>query len=342
MSSLTPLVPSLAKRARQPASAWQQALRYAVRDLGELAELLELPREMLIEGAGASADFPLLVPRGFVARMRKGDPADPLLLQVLPRPEERAAAPGYDDDPLEEAALARAGLLQKYPGRALIVTTGACPVHCRYCFRRAFPYAELGAGSRDYEGIAASLAAAPGVSEVILSGGDPLTLSNARLARLISGIEEIGQLRTLRLHTRFPVIIPERIDAGLIRLLSRSRLQIVAVMHTNHANELDEDVAAALARLKPVTRILLNQSVLLRGINDSVASLTALSERLVACGVAPYYLHLLDRVSGAAHFAVDDSEAVALVEAMRRRAPGYLVPRLVREMPGELSKTPIS
>jgi len=188
MSSLTPLAPSSPQRERRPSSPWQQALQYAVRDLGELAELLELPRETLLGGADAGADFPLLVPRGFVARMRKSDPADPLLLQVLPRAEELASATGYDDDPLEEAALARAGLLQKYPGRALIVTTGACPVHCRYCFRRAFPYAELGAGSSDHERIAASLAAAPGLSEVILSGGDPLTLSNARLAGLIARI----------------------------------------------------------------------------------------------------------------------------------------------------------
>jgi len=325
-----------------PGPDWRTLLRDAVRDPAELARLLDLPADALAAAAHAGARFPLLVPRGFVARMRKGDPDDPLLKQVLPTGLETALVPGFGPDPVGEQALARDGSLYKYRGRALLITTGACPVHCRYCFRREFPYGEQTAARANWEPALAAIAAMDNVSEVILSGGDPLSLDNDRLGRLVAGIAALPSVRTLRLHTRFPVVLPERVDRGLVELLAASRLDTVVVVHANHPAEIDESVAAAAARLRPVTNALLNQSVLLAGVNDNVETLQLLSERLVACGILPYYLHLLDRVAGAAHFEVTEAEAVALIALLRRRVSGYLVPKLVRETAGELSKTPVA
>jgi len=308
----------------------------AVRDLAELARLLELPLEAL--DALAPADFPLLVPRGFVARMAKRDPRDPLLLQVLPRAAEANAVPGYTADPVREQQLAADGVIEKYPGRALLVASGACPLHCRYCFRRAFPYREQLAARGGWEAALDGLKKRPGVREAILSGGDPLSLTNRKLGELVAKLEATS-IETLRIHTRFPVAVPERVDDGLLRLLASTRLNTVVVIHCNHANELDDGVAAALRALKPRVGALLNQSVLLRGVNDDVDALAALSERLFACGVLPYYLHLLDPVVGAAHFDVHATSGRDLVAKLRLRLPGYLVPRLVKETPGELSKT---
>ncbi len=273
--------------------------------------------------------------------MRKGDPNDPLLRQVLPLPQEAMQAPGFGDDPLAEHARGQSGLLRKYAKRALLIASGACPVHCRYCFRRAFPYSEQTAARGDWEHALAALATADDIEEVILSGGDPLTLGNARLARLIAKLEHMGRVTTLRIHTRFPIVVPERVEDGLLHLLSATRLRTVVVVHCNHPHEIDDDVAAALHRLRTATRLLLNQSVLLAGVNDDAATLTALSERLFEAGTLPYYLHLLDRVSGTAHFEVDEARGKALVAELRAHLPGYLVPRLVREISGELSKTPI-
>jgi EF-P beta-lysylation protein EpmB len=309
-----------------------------VRDTSELAALLDVPAHAL--GISAAQDFPLLVPRGFVARMRKGDLRDPLLRQVLPVAAEDADAAGFSADPLHEQALARGGLLRKYAGRALLIASGACPVHCRYCFRRAFPYPSQLAARADWSEALAALGADPTVNEVILSGGDPLTLGNAGLTRLIDKLEGTSA-RTLRIHTRFPIVVPERVDAGLLELLSRTCLATVIVVHCNHANELAGDVATALHALRRAATVVLNQSVLLRGVNDDDDALVALSERLFECGVLPYYLHLLDPVAGAAHFDVDAQRGRQLIAQMRARLPGYLVPRLVRETPGELSKTPI-
>ena len=311
-------------------------MQNAVRDLVELARLLELPLDTL--DALAPADFPLLVPRGFVARMRKRDPHDPLLRQVLPRAAEADVVPGYTADPVREQHLATDGLIQKYPGRALLIASGVCPVHCRYCFRRAFPYQEQLAARGGWDAALDALRARPGVREAILSGGDPLSLTNRKLGELVAKLEATS-IDTLRIHTRFPVIVPERVDAALLRLLGSTRLDTVVVIHCNHANELDDDVAAALGALKPHVDALLNQSVLLRGVNDTVDTLAALSERLFACGVLPYYIHLLDPVAGAAHFDVDAQSGRDLVAGLRARLPGYLVPRLVKEAPGELSKT---
>ena len=319
--------------------AWQAAVRNAVRDAAELARLLDLPPAAL--GALADAKFPLLVPRGFVARMRRGDPDDPLLKQILPRPVELVAATGFTADPVREQGLAAHGLIRKYPGRALLIASGACPVHCRYCFRREFPYHTQLAARDDWEPAIATLRGSTDVGEVILSGGDPLSLSNRRLGELLAKLADTSAT-TVRIHTRFPVVIPERIDAELTRLLDSTRLATVVVVHSNHPNELDASVAAALLALRRHVGALLNQAVLLRGINDDAATLAALSERLFACGVLPYYLHALDPVAGAAHFEVAEHRGVELVGQLRARLPGYLVPRFVREVPGELSKTPIA
>jgi EF-P beta-lysylation protein EpmB len=322
-----------------PLPSWQTALQSAVRDPGELLRLLELPPAAL--GAPADVAFPLLVPRGFVARMRKGDPRDPLLWQVWPHAAEATAVAGFGADPVHEQALATSGVIRKYPGRALLIASGACPLHCRYCFRREFPYRAQLAARGDWGAALAELRDTPDVREAILSGGDPLSLSNRRLGELIARLGDTA-LTTLRIHTRFPIALPERVDDGLVRLLGGTRLRTVLVVHANHANELDANVERALSALRPVLTALLNQSVLLRGVNDDADTLTRLSERLFACGVLPYYLHLLDRVAGAAHFDVDEPTALRLIAALRARLPGYLVPRLVRETPRELSKTLIA
>jgi len=321
---------------------WRQSLRNAVRSLGELAALLELPAGSLGDSAAAES-FPLLVPREFVARMRKGDPDDPLLRQVLPATAETLAQPGFVADPLRELDFASHGSLQKYPGRALLITTGACPVHCRYCFRREFPYAAQNAGRDNWQPALAALAARPPIGELILSGGDPLSLGNEQLRRLLGQIAAtLPAVQTLRIHTRFPVVLPARVDRGLIDLLAAAPFAVVVVLHANHPAEIDHDVGIATTQLKAVSSALLNQSVLLRGINDDAATLIALGQRLLAANVLPYYLHLLDRVVGSAHFDVDETAARGIIESIRRQAPGYLVPRLVREQPGELCKSPVT
>jgi EF-P beta-lysylation protein EpmB len=273
--------------------------------------------------------------------MRKGDPRDPLLLQVLPTARELETVPGFDADPVREHALAEHGVVQKYAGRALLVASAACPVHCRYCFRRAFPYSAQLAARADIEPAHAALRARADVDEIILSGGDPLCLGNARLARLLERLDAIGRLERLRIHTRFPIVLPERVDGGLVDLLAASRLQVVVVVHANHANEFDASVAAALAALRHAGATVLNQSVLLAGVNDDAETLAALSRRAFESGALPYYLHMLDPVAGAAHFDVDEMRARALHAELLARLPGYLVPRLVRELPGRPSKTPI-
>jgi L-lysine 2,3-aminomutase len=307
--------------------------------------MLELPEHGSDAFTPQRNDFPLLAPRGYIARMRRRDPLDPLLLQILPRTAEHDAVPGYGDDPVAEISLAESGVLRKYPGRALLITTGSCPVHCRYCFRRAFPYSAQLAAREDFVPALEAIAADSSISEVILSGGDPLSLSNDRLAVLAGRLAVIPSLQTVRIHTRFPIMIPERVDDGLCAMLQRLRaagMRVVIVVHTNHANEIDAPVASALRRLCAVSDAVLNQAVLLRGINDDVPRLAALSEALFDSGVLPYYLHLLDRVAGAAHFDVDADRGRALIHTLRARLPGYLVPTLVRELPGASGKTPIA
>lgn len=320
--------------------SWQRELAAAVRDAGELRSLLGLPDEPVPRAAGS---FPLLVPRGFVRRMRRGDPLDPLLLQVLPTAAEDVVVGGFTADPLlEQEAVAAPGLVRKYAGRALLLATSACAVNCRYCFRREFPYVESGVTRAGVSAALDAIAADATLHEVILSGGDPLLLDDDRLAELVGRLEAIPHLARLRIHTRLPVVLPERVTDGLVSTLRRTRLAGVIVVHANHPAEIDDMVAAGIRRLAAAGVILLNQSVLLAGVNDSAGTLAELSERLVQIGVVPYYLHLLDRVRGVAHFEVAEREARGLIAELRRRLPGYAVPRLAREVPGEAAKVWIS
>lgn len=315
---------------------WQRELAAAVRDVNELCHLLGLLPAHL---PAAAATFPLLVPRGFVARMRPGDPRDPLLLQVLPTPAEDHVVAGFTADPLHEHdALAAPALVQKYVGRALLLAAPGCAVNCRYCFRREFPYVENGTTRAGIHAAVDAIAADGSLHEVILSGGDPLLLDDERLADLVDRIEAIAHVRRLRIHSRLPIVLPSRVTEALADTLRRSRLACVVVVHANHPAELDDTVAAGIALLADARAILLNQSVLLAGVNDSAAVLAALSERLVDLGIVPYYLHLLDRVRGTAHFEVEEPEARRLLDELRRRLPGYAVPRLAREVPGEPAK----
>lgn len=325
----------------QPDEAWQRELARAITDPLELCHLLELDPEHARIAPAITAQFRLLVPRGFVRRMRRSDPHDPLLRQVLPTAEELSASGGFLADPLaEHHAMSAPGLLRKYQGRALLVVTGACAVHCRYCFRREFPYE----GSVDgrLQAALAAIAQDPSISEVILSGGDPLALSTARLERLSAALRAIPHVRTLRVHTRTPIVLPQRVDGPLCSWLERQPWPCVIVLHCNHANEIDDDVRAACARLHASGATLLNQSVLLAGVNDSSAALVALSEALWSARVLPYYLHLLDRVRGAAHFEVSEERARSLMAEASARLPGYLLPRLVRELPEAPGKTLIA
>ncbi|TAN08083.1 MAG: EF-P beta-lysylation protein EpmB [Rhodanobacteraceae bacterium] len=320
---------------------WRQGLRDAVTDAHELLALVGLP-ELANRLPAADAGFALKVTRSFIRRMRRRDPRDPLLLQVLPVLAELDEVPGFTDDAVGDLdAIEGHGVLHKYQGRALLIAAGSCAVNCRYCFRRHFPYAEeLAAGHAWYEALKC-LKADPSIGEVILSGGDPLVLSTKKLKDFTDGLRDVPQVTRLRIHSRLPVVLPERIDAAFCTWLAELPLQRVVVIHANHANELDATVAAACARMQAAGITLFNQSVLLRGVNDSADALVDLSERLFAIGVLPYYLHQLDRVRGTAHFEVPDARARELAHAMRSRLPGFLVPRLVREVAGEDSKHPL-
>lgn len=319
---------------------WQLALQDVVSDSDELLTLLGLtPAALNIDGAPS---FPLRVPRAFVARMRPHDPDDPLLRQVLPLTAERAVLPGFSHDPLAELAANKVpGLLHKYHGRALLIVTGHCGIHCRYCFRRHFPYAARQPSRQQWSQVFDHIRRDDSISEVILSGGDPLAVPDRQLQWLIDQIEAIPQVNRLRIHSRLPVVIPQRVTAALVAMLAGTRLQASVVIHANHARELDDDVAAALRPLRRASIALLNQSVLLAGVNDQVEALSALSERLFAIGVLPYYLHLLDQVAGAAHFEVSEPRMHSLRTAMLERLPGYLVPRFVRELPDARSKVAV-
>jgi len=319
--------------------AWQSTLASAIRDPAELLAAVDLSQEWLLVAQAAARLFSLRVPRGFVARMRPRDPHDPLLRQVLPLVEECLAVEGFSDDPVgDHAAMVAPGVLHKYEGRVLLTLTGACAVHCRYCFRRHFPYAEANPAADQWRGALEYIAADHSISEVILSGGDPLTLSDRRLDTLVRELASIPQVRRLRLHTRLPIVLPERVDDALLDWLGAAGLKTVVVVHANHANEIDAFVRDALTRLKRAGVDLLNQSVLLRGVNDSAETLARLSETLIDVGVLPYYLHQLDKVQGAGHFEVPEAAARQLMAQLQRRLPGYLVPRLVREVPGAPGK----
>ncbi len=323
--------------------AWQSALAGAITDPAELLAAVGLGTEWLPAAQAAARLFPLRVPRGFAARMHHGDPHDPLLRQVLPLAEECLVVDGFGDDPVGDlSAMAAPGVLHKYRGRILLTVTGACAVHCRYCFRRHFPYTDANPAADHWSRALDYILRDDSITEIILSGGDPLSLSDRRLADLARRLEGIAHLRRLRVHTRLPIVLPERVTDELLGWLGATRLKTVMVVHANHANEIDASVGDALARLKRAGVALLNQSVLLRGVNDEADALIALSEKLFQAGVLPYYLHLLDKVRGAAHFGVNESEAAHLMAELNARLPGYLAPRLVREEPGAPGKVPVT
>ena len=332
---------SPAARLLPTAADWRELWRASITDAGELLRSVGL-EHLAGRLPPADAGFALRVPRGFAARMRPGDASDPLLLQVLPQLAELEQAPGYLIDPVGDLAAREAqGLLHKYEGRALLIASGSCAVNCRYCFRRHFPYGEEMAAAGQWRKALEHLRQDASITELILSGGDPLSLATPKLEELSRGLAEIPHVTRLRIHTRLPVVLPERIDDAFLAWFAALPLQKVVVLHANHANEFDAAVDAACRRLREAGATVLNQSVLLKQINDDADTLVKLSERLFAAGVLPYYLHQLDRVQGAAHFEVDDARALALVEAMRRRLPGYLVPKLVREVGGDASKRPV-
>lgn len=320
-------------------SDWASSLAAAVRSRGELLAELGLPDAESVE-----THFPVLVPRSYLSRMRPGDPIDPLLLQVLPVQAENQLVPGYGLDAVgDQTARIAPGVIHKYEGRALLIATGACAVHCRYCFRRHYPYENEPRRLEDWQPAIAALAADKSIKEVILSGGDPLMLTDTRLEDLVGMIASIGHVRRLRIHSRLPIVLPNRVTDRLLRLLHPSTfgLQTWFVVHANHANEIVDDCEDALRQLVQAGLPVLNQSVLLKGVNDTANALVDLSERLIDVGVHPYYLHLLDRVAGTAHFDTDETRARELIDAVRAQMPGYAVPTLVREIPGVSSKTPI-
>lgn len=322
---------------------WKTQLSDLITDPKELLDTLQLSADQLLSGAIlASEKFKLRIPRAFVGKMNVGDPFDPLLLQVLPHHLELEDHEGFVTDPLgEEQANQLPGVLHKYQSRFLLTLTGACAVHCRYCFRRHFPYQENLPKNEDWIQIKQYLLDHPDINEVILSGGDPLTLTNKKLALWIERLEGLPQLKMLRIHSRVPIVIPDRIDEEFISLLKNSRLHIILVIHSNHASEIDEYTAKQLQRLTENRVTVLNQAVLLKGVNDSVEQLAALSYRLLDARVMPYYLHVLDKVKGAHHFDLPTTSIDQIYTELLARLPGYLVPKLVREIAGEKNKTPL-
>ena len=321
---------------------WHESLSQAIRDPELLIHKLGLSTDLIDAAREAASQFPLLVPLSFVARMRCGDPQDPLLKQVLPIGAELGQVPGFTLDAVGDSNSRRApGLLHKYQGRALLVSTGACAVHCRYCFRRHYPYGDEPRRLEDWEPALAVLESDSSINEVLLSGGDPLMLTDGRLGNLIERLASIPHLRRLRIHSRLPIVLPNRVTATLTSLLTRSRLTPIMVVHANHPHEVVDDCEQALKTLVRSGITTLNQAVLLRGINDDLPTLIQLSERLIDVGVIPYYLHQLDQVQGTAHFEVDAQRGKALIAELRQQLPGYAVPRYVREDAGAKHKTPI-
>lgn len=321
-------------------SSWHRSLARAIRDPDELIHRLGLPDELRPAARAGSRLFPLLVPESFLRRIAPGHPEDPLLRQVMPLDAEHHSAGGFRTDAVDDARFRIApGLLKKYRGRALLIATGSCAVHCRYCFRRHYPYGEEPRRLDDWEAALEALRRDDSIEEVLLSGGDPLLLTDRRLGDLIDRLEPIPHLRRLRIHTRLPIVLPDRVTTELLERLIACRMKTVLVVHANHAVELVDDCADSVRRLVEAPLTVLNQAVLLRGVNDSVEAQCELASTLIELGVMPYYLHQLDRVAGAAHFEVPVATGRAILQEMRRRLPGYAVPRYVQEIPGEPHKT---
>jgi L-lysine 2,3-aminomutase len=323
-------------------TSWQQALAEAFTQIEDLCRHLKLDTNTLPLLANFK-QFPLRVPRGFVACMETGNPNDPLLRQILPLQAELEDYPGYTHDPVGDLnAVAAAGVIHKYQGRVLFIVTGGCAVHCRYCFRRNFPYQELQLSTQKTQQAIEFIAARPDISEIILSGGDPLLLNDEKLAHLFQQLANIPHLKRIRIHSRIPIVLPERITPALLNIFATSKQKLVLVIHANHRNELSHAVAAGCALLKQHNITLLNQSVLLKDVNDNAPALIQLSEQLFAIGVLPYYLHLLDKASGVGHFEIAENQALEIIQHMQRNLPGYLVPKLVKEVAGAAYKITIS
>lgn len=332
------------RRNHPETPAWQQQIASAIREPAELLQALNLDPELLNAAHQAAEQFPLMLPRNMLRRIKPGDPNDPVLRQFLPLGAELDQnPPHFSKDPLaEHTQVQQTGLIQKYAGRALLTLGNSCAVNCRYCFRRSFPYSEHRIGSEAWASIEAWLQARPEISEAILSGGDPLVISDQRLTSLGNRIADIPSIRRIRIHTRLPTSIPARVTPALLNWIEKLPVPLAIVLHCNHAQEIDPEVGSALQRLRRAGAHLLNQSVLLAGVNDDPASLAALSEALFDEGVLPYYLHLLDPVTGSAHFDVSEMRAIKILSELREMLPGYLVPRLVREVPGEACKHPVA
>jgi L-lysine 2,3-aminomutase len=319
---------------------WQSQLRNVITSRCELLETLGLSTSDVGFSSGADEDFSLKVPRSFVRRMRPGDPRDPLLLQVLSSAQEMADTAGYSRDPVGESGATnpRRGIMHKYRGRVLLIVSSGCAVNCRYCFRRHFPYNDNQNSRQQWREALDYIRADSSIEEVILSGGDPLVATDEQLRQLVEQIGTIAHVNRLRIHSRLPVVIPARVTDTLLDAITHDKLQTIMVIHCNHARELDESVAAALTALRRRDITTLNQAVLLAGINDNLEAQLALCQRLFATGTLPYYLHLLDKVQGAAHFDVPESTGRKLIAELSARLPGYLVPKLVREIAGANSK----
>ena len=310
-----------------------------ITDLQTLCDELQLSPQALNFSAKATENFPLRVPKSFVSRMEKGNPHDPLLRQILPIADELEIHADFSHDPVGDLqAVKQIGILHKYHGRVLLINTGACAIHCRYCFRRNFPYTDLQLSKQQEAQAIQAIAEDKTIEEVILSGGDPLVLNDVRLASLFTQLNAIPTLKRLRIHTRLPIVQPERITVELLDIFKTSPKNIILVLHCNHANEIDENVASACEKLKNANVTLLNQSVLLCGVNDDAAVLCALSERLFEIGAMPYYLHFLDKAHGTAHFQVSKARALEIMTVVQNRLSGYLVPKLVFEQAGQLAK----
>lgn len=321
---------------------WKEQMKRAIRDPQELASRLKLPppTEKQLQAARM---FGLFVPEAFLSRIRPADPTDPLLLQILPQADETRQTEGFIKDPLAESDAKRAdGLLQKYQGRVLLITNSVCAVNCRYCFRRHFPYEQTPHSTSQWSEAINQIATDTSIKEVIFSGGDPLTLVDEKLAEIVRKVDSLDHVSRIRFHSRLPIVIPDRVTDELIELIQSLTAKAVFVIHSNHANELDDDVAFALKRLKDTGCQLLNQSVLMRGVNDNVDALVALSNRLIECDTLPYYLHQLDRVQGTSHFEVSVEHGKKLIAGMRSQLPGYSVPRYACENPGQPNKTVIA
>lgn len=323
-------------------SPWQTALINAITDPEELLQLLELDRSWLEKAKAAATLFPLKVPREFVSRMQKGDINDPLLRQVLPLGDEFKKVDGYNKDPLQELAINPIpGLLHRYHGRVLLTLTGNCAINCRFCFRRHFPYAKNNPGSAGWQLALEYIAQDQTITEVILSGGDPLVINDAQLREFTSALSHIAHIKRLRIHSRLPIVLPERVTPELITLLTHTRLQPVMIVHCNHPQEITPAVREAVKSLNAAQIMVLNQAVLLKNINDNADTLVALSETLFSNGILPYYIHVLDKVEGCAHFDLEREVAQSLHREITERLPGYLVPKLVCTQAGAKAKVRI-